>query len=71
MGQLRALVDDDRIRLLTAMARCVSHDGRIAAAEAELLRAVAWSLGCPLPVTAIDEAATDHFSAAVSKGQEP
>jgi hypothetical protein len=36
------------------MARCVSHDGRISAREAELLRAVAWSLGCPLPVTATD-----------------
>ncbi|MCG6658707.1 M48 family metallopeptidase [Halomonas campisalis] len=69
MRQLQSLVDEDRIRLLTAMARCVSDDGRIAAAEAELLRAVAWSLGCPLPVTATQVAATDHFPAGVSNGQ--
>ncbi len=36
-------------RLLKAMALCVAHDGRIAVAEAELMRAVADSLDCPLP----------------------
>ncbi|TLX54750.1 peptidase M48 Ste24p [Stutzerimonas nosocomialis] len=36
-------------RLLKAMARCIGHDGRIRAAEAELMRAVADSLDCPMP----------------------
>ncbi len=36
-------------RLLKAMARCIGHDGRISATEAELMRAVADSLDCPMP----------------------
>lgn len=36
-------------RLLKAMARCIEHDGVVRPAEAELLRAVADSLDCPLP----------------------
>ncbi|WP_111413789.1 M48 family metallopeptidase [Billgrantia lactosivorans] len=52
LGRCRLLGDDDRVRLLGAMARCVAHDGQVRAEEAELLRAVAWSLGCPLPLAA-------------------
>jgi len=36
-------------QLLKAMARCIEHDGQINAAEAELLRAVADILDCPMP----------------------
>lgn len=52
--QLQQLADDDKVLLLDAMARCVVHDGRIDPAEAEMLRAVAWSMDCPLPATAAD-----------------
>ncbi|MBA2779241.1 M48 family metallopeptidase [Billgrantia kenyensis] len=47
------LSDQERTRLLQAMAQCFAHDGQVSPREAELLRAVAWSLGCPLPVTAL------------------
>lgn len=36
-------------QLLKAMARCVEHDGQVTVAEAELMRAVADILDCPLP----------------------
>lgn len=36
-------------RILTACAWCVANDGRVTVREAELLRAVADALGCPLP----------------------
>ncbi len=36
-------------QLLKAMLVCVAHDGRIEPAEAELMRAVADSLDCPMP----------------------
>ena len=36
-------------QLLKAMARCIEHDGRISASEAELMRAVADTLDCPMP----------------------
>ncbi|MFQ3787736.1 M48 family metallopeptidase [Halomonas sp. A29] len=52
LDHCRQLDDDERVRLLGAMAHCVAHDGHVSAQEAELLRAVAWSLGCPLPITA-------------------
>jgi Zn-dependent protease with chaperone function len=35
--------------LLNACADCVLHDGRVAPAEGELLRAIALSLDCPMP----------------------
>jgi hypothetical protein len=35
--------------LLIACARCVAHDGEVRIAEAELLRAVADDLECPMP----------------------
>ncbi|MGR2740269.1 M48 family metallopeptidase [Billgrantia sp. Q4P2] len=54
LERCRQLGDDERARLLDAMAQCVAHDGHVSAREAELLRAVAWSLGCPLPMTAMD-----------------
>ena len=38
-----------RKSLLQALAKTVSHDGKLTATEAELLRAVCASLDCPLP----------------------
>lgn len=49
MGRLVRLVQAERAPLLAAMSCCVEHDGRIDPGEAELLSAVAWTLGCPLP----------------------
>lgn len=46
LNQLQPL---QKPRLLKAMARCIEHDGRIEVAEAELLRAVADLLDCPMP----------------------
>ena len=36
-------------QILTACATCVAHDGKVTVEEAELLRAVADALECPLP----------------------
>jgi len=55
----RALVDLGRLapqlkaRLLTACGACITADGVIAPVEAELLRAVAATLDCPMPPLAI------------------
>lgn len=49
MARLIRLVQAERAPLLAAMSCCVEHDGRIDPEEAELLSAVAWTLGCPLP----------------------
>ena len=50
LGRLVRLARPERAPLLAAMVCCVEHDGHIAPEEAELLRAVAWTLGCPLPL---------------------
>jgi hypothetical protein len=50
MERLARLAEAERPALLAAMVCCVEQDGHIAPEEAELLRAVAWSLGCPLPL---------------------
>ncbi|MEQ6889864.1 M48 family metallopeptidase [Halomonas sp. CS7] len=49
MARLVRLAPSERAPLLAAMSCCVAHDGRIEPEEAELLSAVAWTLGCPLP----------------------
>ncbi|MBB4862657.1 Zn-dependent protease with chaperone function [Pseudomonas nitritireducens] len=46
LEQLRPL---QKPQLLKALARCIEHDGRITAGEAELMRAVADILDCPMP----------------------
>ncbi len=51
LARCRQLTDVERARLLDAMLDCVMHDGQVAPEEAELLRAVAWALECPLPLT--------------------
>jgi Zn-dependent protease with chaperone function/uncharacterized tellurite resistance protein B-like protein len=49
LNRLNRLWPLQKPQLLKAMARCIEHDGRVTAAEAELMRAVADILDCPLP----------------------
>jgi len=49
LKRLRHLMPDERPALLNAMVRCIVHDGTVSVAEAELMRAVADLLDCPLP----------------------
>lgn len=49
LKQLEQLRPLQKPQLLKALARCIEHDGRITAGEAELMRAVADILDCPLP----------------------
>jgi hypothetical protein len=48
-NRLDQLAPGDKARLLEAMAVTISHDGKVNAVEAELLRATCASLHCPLP----------------------
>ncbi|MDY7115683.1 M48 family metallopeptidase [Halomonas sp. SSL-5] len=56
LGRLARLRNEERAPLLAAMVCCVEQDGRVAPEEAELLRAVAWTLGAPLPLGGLGEA---------------
>jgi Zn-dependent protease with chaperone function len=49
LRQLQALKPLQKPRLLKAMVACVSNDGRLQAAEGELLRVTALLLDCPMP----------------------
>jgi hypothetical protein len=49
LNRLSRLLPLQKPRLLKAMAICIAHDGHINAAEAELMRAVADTLDCPMP----------------------
>jgi Zn-dependent protease with chaperone function/uncharacterized tellurite resistance protein B-like protein len=49
LGRLNLLKPLQKPRLLKSLVRCIEHDGRIEALEAELLRAVADILDCPMP----------------------
>lgn len=49
LTRLNRLLPLQKPRLLKAMAICITHDGQINAAEAELMRAVADTLDCPMP----------------------
>lgn len=49
LRQLQALKPLQKPRLLKAMVACVSNDGRLKAAEGELLRVTAFLLDCPMP----------------------
>lgn len=58
LSQLQPL---QKPRLLKAMARSVTHDERITPAEAELMRAVAETLDCPMPpLLGVQETAAAH-----------
>lgn len=54
--RLRRLKPLQKPALLQAMARCIEHSGRILPAEAELFRAMADILDCPMPPLLSDEA---------------
>jgi len=49
LERLATLVGGEKRLLLEACARMVAHDGKVHAAEAELVRAIADALGCPVP----------------------
>lgn len=49
VSRLNLLWPLQKPQLLKAMARCIEHNGQVTAAEAELMRAVADVLDCPLP----------------------
>lgn len=49
LARLAAIAPLQKPQLLAAMAACVVHDGQIRVAEAELMRAVADILDCPMP----------------------
>nr|WP_298144510.1 M48 family metallopeptidase [uncultured Pseudomonas sp.] len=49
LGRLNQMWPLQKPRLLKAMACCIEHDGQVTATEAELLRAVADMLDCPMP----------------------
>lgn len=49
LEQLNQLKPLEKPKLLKAMAASINHDGEVAASEAELFRAVADSLDCPVP----------------------
>jgi Zn-dependent protease with chaperone function len=49
LNVLERMNSSDRKNLLQAIGKTVSHDGKVSVVEAELLRAVCASLGCPLP----------------------
>lgn len=49
LKQLEQLRPLQKPQLLKALARCIEHDGHITAGEAELMRAVADILDCPMP----------------------
>ncbi|WXL26371.1 M48 family metallopeptidase [Ectopseudomonas mendocina] len=56
LGRLNLLKPLQKPRLLKALARCVEHDGRVEVLEAELLRAVADILDCPMPPLLVPKA---------------
>lgn len=49
LEQLTALQPQETKRLLQACAKVIEHDGEVNVDEAELMRAIAESLGCPMP----------------------
>ncbi len=55
LERLARLRNEERAPLLAAMVCCVEQDGRVEPREAELLRAVAWTLGVPLPLGGLGE----------------
>lgn len=55
VNRLRGLKAQQKPALLQAMARCIEHSGHIEPAEAELFRAIADMLDCPVPPLLVDE----------------
>ena len=70
--RLRHLMPEERPALLNAMTRCVMHDGVVTVAEAEVFRAVADLLDCPLPPLLTAQAlADDKVSEPAREETEP
>lgn len=55
LNQLDQLWPLQKPILLKAMAKCIEYDGQITVAEAELMRAVADTLSCPIPPLLVQE----------------
>lgn len=55
VARLQRVKPLEKPRLLKALARCIEHDGRIAVSEAEVFRAVADALDCPMPPLLADQ----------------
>ena len=49
LNELDAAAPQLKRQILTACAACIGADGRVTLEEGELLRAIADSLGCPVP----------------------
>ena len=49
LNELDAAAPPLKKQILTACAACIATDGRVTLEEGELLRAIADSLGCPIP----------------------
>ena len=49
LKRLRHLMPEEKPALLNALVRCVEHDGKVTVAEAQLMRAIADLLDCPMP----------------------
>ena len=56
-GQGKLLRNPPRLKrkVLAACTTCIAYDGKVTIEEAELLRAIADSLDCPLPPLLISE----------------
>ncbi|PRY65811.1 Zn-dependent protease with chaperone function [Vreelandella songnenensis] len=55
VSKLRRLLPQHKHTLLQAMARCIEHSGQIKPAEAELFRATADMLDCPVPPLLVEQ----------------
>ncbi|WP_248798244.1 M48 family metallopeptidase [Pseudomonas sp. MWU13-2105] len=58
LRRLTRLLPLQKPQLLKAMARCIGYDGEVTAGEAELMRAVADILDCPMPPLLTDREAS-------------
>jgi Zn-dependent protease with chaperone function len=55
LGRLASLRPKHKQRVLEGVLACIRHDRQITAAEMELFRAIAATLGCPMPPTSLIE----------------
>ncbi|NBF04919.1 M48 family metalloprotease [Pseudomonas sp. Fl5BN2] len=62
---LRQLLPQERHTLLSTMARCITYDGHVTVAEAELMRAVADLLDCPMPPLLGGDSVPQHKDATI------
>lgn len=55
LTRLNAVKPLQKPQLLKAMGNCITHDGKVTVAEAELFRAIADGLDCPIPPLVVSE----------------